>query len=165
MFVGEQTEQRGRPVERGSDRAIAPVTGKILEVSLVVIYLGLLGTTLYGGVVPGYQSAAGSEVAERTLATASQRIQQAVPPNGTHVRATARVELPDTIAGRMYEVRVDGQRLVLDHPDRDVVASSQLALPGSVVDVSGSWSSTEPAHVRVRGTANGLIVALEEGQP
>lgn len=136
-----------------------------MEVSIVVLYVGLVAATLYGGVVPGYQVTAGEAVAERTLATASQRVQQAVPPNGTHVRATARVDLPEAIAGRSYEVRADGRRLVLDHPDRRVASSSRLALPESVVDVSGSWSSGVPAYVLVRGTSRGLVVSLEEGRP
>lgn len=144
---------------------MATATGKLLEVSIVVLYVGLLSTTLYGGVVPGYQSTTGDEVAERTLATASQRVHQAVPPNGTHVRVTARVDLPDAIAGRAYEVRADGRRLVLDHPDPDVVASSRLALAESVVDVSGNWSSGEPASVLVRGTPRGLVVRLVESHP
>lgn len=162
--MAERTNRRREPGRR-DDRAVATVTGKILEVSLVMLYLGVVATALYGGVVPGYQSAAGDEVAERTLATATQRVQQAVPPNGTHVRTTARVDLPDAIAGRPYEVRVDGRRLILDHPDPDVGARSRLALPESVVDVSGRWSSSGPTYVLVRGTSRGLVVSLEEGRP
>lgn len=158
-------ERSGRPSGRSRDRAVAPVTGKLLEVSIVVLYVGLVATTLYGGVVPGYQTVAGAEVAERTLGTASQRVQQAVPPNGTHVQATARVDLPVAIAGRSYEVRADGRRLVLHHPDREVATSSPLALPESVVDVSGHWSSGAPAYVLVRGSPDGLVVRLEEGRP
>lgn len=146
-------------------RAVTPATSKLLEVTLVVLFVGLASTALYGGVVPSYRSAAGGEVAERTLATASQRVQQAVPPNGTHVQASARVRLPDTIRGRPYEVRVDGRRLVLDHPYPSVEASVRLALPGSVVSVSGEWSSGVPARVVVHGTDSGLVVELVEGRP
>lgn len=143
-------------------RAVAPVTGKLLEVGVVLLYVGLVSTALYGGVVPGYEAAAGDGVAERTLATATQRVQQAVPPNGTHVQARAAVELPDTIDGRAYELRAEGRRLVLDHPGQD--ADARLALPDSVVEVSGSWSSTAPAVVSVEGTERGLVVRLEEGR-
>lgn len=145
------------------DRAVSPATGKLLEVGLVVLFVGLASTALYGGAVPGYQSAAGAEVAERTLASASQRVQQAVPPNGSRVEASARVDLPTAIAGRQYEVRADGRRLVLVHPDPAVERSVRLALPDAVVTVSGEWSSGAPARITVRGTDAGLVVELVEG--
>lgn len=160
--MAERALRLGRGNGRGRDRAVAPATSKLLEISLVLLYVGVVSTTLYAGAVPGYQSAAGGEVAERTVATASQRVQQAVPPNGTRVGATARVDLPDTIAGRVYTVQADGRRLVLDHPDPGVATSTRLALPGSVVDISGSWSSTAPSTVTVRGTPRGLVVRLTE---
>jgi hypothetical protein len=149
---------------RARQRGVAPATSKLLEVTLVVLYIGLVSTALYGGVVPGYRSAAGDAVAERTLATASQRVQQAVPPAGAHVRATARVDLPATIRGRHYRVRVDGRKLVLEHPSPDVAATTWLALPDGVVSVSGSWSSDAAARVLVRGTDSGTVVRLVEGR-
>lgn len=150
---------------RDETRAVVPATSKLLEVALVVLYVGLVSTALYAGAVPGYRTAAGEEVAERTLASATQWVQQAVPPNGTHVEATARVDLPDAIAGRTYVVRADDRRLVLDHPDASVSTDARIALPESVVAVSGSWSSTAPARVTVRGTRDGLVVRLVEGRP
>ena len=153
-----------RASRSGRDRAVSATTSKVLEIALVVLYVGLLSTALYAGAVPGYRSVAGDAVAERTLATASQRVQQAVPPNGSHVEATVRVDLPDAIRGRAYDVEVEGRRLVLDHPNPDVRAASRLALPESVVEVTGTWSSTRPARVVVRGTSRGLVVRLEEGR-
>lgn len=153
------------PDPAGRDRAVTPATGKLLEVALVVLFVGLASTALYGGAVPGYQSAAGTEVAERTLASASQRVQQAVPPNGSRVEASARVDLPTAITGRQYEVHVDGRRLVLDHPDPAVERSVRLALPDAVVSVSGRWSSGSTARVVVRGTDRGLVVELVGGPP
>jgi hypothetical protein len=150
--------------DRARRRGVAPATSKLLEVALVVLYIGLMSTTLYGGVVPDYRSAAGDEVAERTLATASQRVQQAVPPAGAHVRASARVDLPATIRGRHYQVHVRGRRLVLEHPSLDVEATTWLALPDSVVRMSGSWSSDATARVVVRGTDHGTVVRLVEGR-
>lgn len=157
-----------RPTRRAGsqpsqDRAVAPVTGKLLEVALVVLYIGLVSTALYGGVVPQYRSAAGDAVAERTLATASQRVQQAVPPNGTHVEATTTVALPDTIRGRAYAIRAEGRRLVLEHPDPAVGGATRLALPDGVIEVSGRWSSTVPARVVVHGSPRGLSVTLRRG--
>lgn len=149
--------------EGRQDRAVAPTAGKLLEVGLVMLYLGVVAAALYGGAVPGYRSAAGDAVAERTLAAASQDVQQAIPPNGSHVEATAQVELTDTIRNRPYAVRVDGRDLVLDHPHPAVTARARVALPPSVVAVSGNWSSTTPARVVVVGTPRGLVVRLEEG--
>lgn len=147
------------------DRAVAPTAGKLFEVGLVVLYVGLVAATLYGGAVPGYRSAAGDAVAERTLAAATQEVQQAVPPNGTSVEAAGRVELTDTIRNRPYAVRVDSRALVVDHPHPEVTARARLALPSSVVAVRGNWSSAAPAWVVVEGTPRGTVVRLEEGQP
>jgi hypothetical protein len=144
---------------------VAPATSKLLEVTLVMLYLGLVATALYGGVVPEYRSQAGEEVAERTLATASQRVQQAVPPEGRHVRSTARVDLPATIRGQHYRIRVVGRRLVLQHPSPSIEATTRLALPDGVTAVAGNWSSDAEARVVVRGSRRGLVVTLEEGSP
>lgn len=156
---------RGRRGQRARDpRAVAPATSKLLEVALVVLYVGVVSTALYGGAVPGYEAAAGEEMAERTLATASQRVQQAVPPNGSHVRASASVALPDAIRGRSYAIRADGRRLVLEHPDPAVGDAARLALPDAVVAVTGHWTSTAPARVVVEGRPQGLHVALRRGR-
>lgn len=151
-------ERAGRP-----DRALAPVVGKAMETGLVVLYLGLVTTALFGGAVPDYRTAAADDVADRTLATAAQRVQQAVPPNASAVRARARVDLPDAIRGQAYEVRAEDRTLVLDHPHPDVGARARLALPASVVDVSGRWTSAEPAVVDVRGRPDGVAVRLRRG--
>lgn len=143
-----------------ADRALAPVVGKALEAALVVLFLGLLTTTLYGGVVPDYRDAAGNEMGERTLSLAAQRIQQAVPPVGSEVSAHYRVDLPRTIRGRAYRIEADGRSLVLSHPSSAVGGRSRLVLPESVVSVSGSWSSREPTAVRVTDVEDGIAVRL-----
>lgn len=145
------------------DRGAAPVVGKALEAGLVVLYVGLLTTALYGNAVPDYRTTAGDSVAERALSGASHRVQQAVPPNATRVDARMRVDLPDTIRGRTYEVRAANGSLVLDHPHPGVGASRRLALPGSVGAVRGSWHSAEPAVVRVTTRNGTLVVTLAEG--
>lgn len=144
-----------------ADRAVSPVVGKALEATIVVLYLGLVTATLYGGAVPEYRTAAGQEVAERTAANAATEIQDAVPP-GTVVAATrVEVELPATVAGEAYRITVDGDRLVLEHPDPDVATSVPLVLPARVENVSGSWESGDSTHVRVLSTDEGLEVHLE----
>lgn len=146
-----------------NERALSPVVGKALEAALVVLYLGMLTTALYGGVVPDYRAATGAELADRVLAEAAHRVQQAVPPNATAVDARRRVDLPRTIAGESYEIRADGRTLVLDHPDRGIGGRARLALPEAVVRVGGAWHSRQPATVHVRSVDGGLAVRLETG--
>jgi hypothetical protein len=143
-----------------ADRAVSPVVGKTLEAGLVVLLLALLTTTLYGSVVPGYRTAAGEEVGERVLASAAERVQQAVPPNATRATARYRVDLPATIRGSDYTIRVDGRELVLDHPAGRVGGRVQLALPRHVDTVAGEWSSRERAVVEVTTTGSGVEVHL-----
>jgi hypothetical protein len=143
-----------------ADRAVTPVVSKALEVGLVVLYVSVLTTAMYGTVVPEYRDAAGEEVAERTLATAAERVQQAVPPSAGHAEATVRVDLPDAIAGAAYRIRADGRALVLDHPD-GISSRARLALPDRVVRVTGTWESGDETVVRVVTVEDGLVVRLE----
>jgi hypothetical protein len=152
-----------RASARRSDRAVAPVVGKALEAGLVVLFVVLVTTALSTAVVPGYERVAGQRVADRTLAGAAERVQQAVPPATRHAAARSRVDLPRTIAGRGYRVRTDGRALVLDHPDDALAARSRLALPTHVVRVEGSWSSRQPSVVSVDRDAGGFVVRLVRG--
>jgi hypothetical protein len=148
------------PGGRRTDRAVSPVVGKALEAALVVLYLGLVTTTLYAGVVPEYRAAAGEEVGERTLAAAATEVERAVPPSAASVDAEIRIDLPRTIAGDRYAVRTDGERLVLEHPHRAVGGRARLSLPDHVVAVRGAWESTDDTVVRVRSVAGGVEVVL-----
>jgi hypothetical protein len=152
-----------RASARRSDRAVAPVVGKALEAGLVVLFVVLVTTALSTAVVPGYERVAGQRVADRTLAGAAERVQQAVPPATRHAAARSRVDLPRTIAGQGYRVRTDGRALVLDHPDDALAARSRLALPTHVVRVEGSWSSRQPSVVSVDRDAGGFVVRLVRG--
>lgn len=145
---------------RRSARALSPVVGKALEAALVVLFVGLLTTVLFGNVVPAYRTAAGQELAERTLAGAADRIEASVPAAAHDAAVRRRVELPGTIAGAAYRLRVDGRRLVLDHPHRGIGASTRLAIPDRVGAVRGSWESGGEPTVAVRSTDAGLVVVL-----
>lgn len=145
------------------DRATSTVVGKALEAALVVLFIGLLASTLYGSVVPNYRTAAATEIGERVLAKSAQRIQQAVPANASTVEAHQQVELPRTIERRAYRIRANGTVLTLDHPDRAVSQSVRLALPDTVVRVEGTWTSREPASLDVQSVPGGLLVRLESG--
>lgn len=146
-------------------RAVTPVVEKVIAIGLVALFVGGLSATLYGGTVPQARDAVGDELAERVLATATQRVEQAVPPNGTAVRASQRVDLPATIRGSSYRIETDGRWLVLDHPDDAVGERSRLTLPDSVVGVDGAWGSGGDAVVAVRSVDGGLAVELREGSP
>lgn len=147
-------------------RALSPVVGKILEIGLVVLYLGVVTTALYGGVVPEYRAATGHELGERVLAHAAIQVEQAVPPTARTVEVRVRVSLPRTIAGAGYRIRADGRTLVLDHPGVEVGGRVRLALPERVVRVTGEWNSRDPAVVRVEHTpeGDGLVVELVRGE-
>ncbi|WP_135830665.1 DUF7266 family protein [Halorussus halobius] len=152
---------------RGADeRAVAPVVGKALEASIVVLYIALLSSALYGSIVPEYRTAAGAEVGERALAESAQRVQQAVPEDARAVAVRQQVSLPDTLRGRGYDVRAENRSLVLDHPEEGVGGRVRLALPETVETVSGNWSSYGPGFVVVRSTPDdGLAVRLESERP
>lgn len=144
-------------------RAVSPIIGKVLEAGLVVLYVGLLTSTLYGGVVPTYRTAVGDEVGGRVLSKTAERIQQAVPAVGTNVDVRMRVSIPETIRGRGYVVRTNGRTLTLDHPNSRLNSSVRLALPTRVATVRGNWSSRSPALIVVRSGPDGLVVELKRG--
>lgn len=146
---------------RRDDRGLTPVVSKALGVSLLVLYVGLLSTSLYGGVVPDYRDAAGAELGERTLAGAGLAVGDAVPPNATDATVERRVDLPATIRGSTYEIRVENRSLVLDHPR--FTRRRPLTLPDHVVSVSGTWTSGEEAVVRVERAPGGVAVSLVSG--
>lgn len=153
------------PGRERTARAVSPVVGKALEAALVVLYLGLVTTTLYGGVVPDYRAAAGAEVGERTLSAAANEVERAVPPAARSVTVEVHVDLTRTIAGDRYAVRVeraDGGvvALVLDHADPAVGGRARLSLPAHVVSVRGAWESTADPVLRVRSVAGGVEVVL-----
>ncbi|WP_276300188.1 DUF7266 family protein [Halorussus lipolyticus] len=148
-------------MDRFDTRAVSPVVGKAMEASIVVLYVGVLTATLYGGVVPEYRTAAGAEVGERVLAQSAERVQQAVPTETRAVRVRAEVSLPRTIRGETYAIRTENRTLVLDHPEDRVGGRVTLALPETVESVAGEWSSRDPAVVAVRNSEEGLEVRLE----
>jgi hypothetical protein len=144
------------------DRALSPVVGKTLELGLVVLYLALVTTALYGGIVPDYRTAAGASVADRTLASGAERVETAVPPNATHVAVERRVPLPTTIRGEQYRITATNRStLSLRHPNPAIGGRVRLVVPASVVSVAGTWQSGAPAAVTVSRNATGLVVRLE----
>lgn len=147
------------------DRAATPAVGKALEVALLVLLVALLTTTLFGGVLPAYRTAAGAELADRTLAEGATAVERTAPADADAYAAferTRRVDLPGRIRGERYAVRADGGRLRLVHPHAGVGGTVRPALPNGTT-LAGSWRSGQPARVRASVVEGGLRVELLEG--
>jgi hypothetical protein len=149
-------------------RGAVPAVGKALELALLVALAALLAATLFGSVVPEYRTAAGAELADRTLVRSATTVEGAVPAApGAYARLnrTVRADLPDRIRGARYEVRAVGGRLRLDHPHPRVGGAVRPALPADA-RLDGAWTSDRPARVRVRVDRGGPVrVRLVEGEP
>jgi hypothetical protein len=143
-----------------SERGTAPVVGKGLEAVIVVLYVGALVTALHGGVLPEYRTAAAAEVSDRTLASKAARIEASIPPRTSNADVTRTVDLPTTIGRAAYRLRLEGDALVLEHPDPAVAGRIRLALPERVAVAEGTWQSGDPAVIRVWGGDGQLRVRL-----
>ncbi|QLH81700.1 DUF7266 family protein [Halosimplex pelagicum] len=144
-------------------RGVTPAVGKTLEIGIVVLFVGLVTTALLGGVVPDYRTAAGGEVADRVLVTVAQEVERTVPPSAREVSVRRTIDLPSTIAGSGYAVRVDGRTLVLDHPDPAIGGRVGLSLPPRVDRVAGRTEGGAETVVTVRKGGGGLVVELHNG--
>jgi len=156
--------RRSRPntgIGRGT-RAVTPAVGKTLEIGIVVLFVGLVTTALLGGVVPDYRTAAGAEVGDRVLATAAQEVERAVPPSARDLSVRRTVDLPSTIAGSGYAIRVDGRALVLDHPDPAIGGRIDLSLPRRVDRVTGRTEGGAETVVAVRSGGGRIVIELRE---
>jgi len=147
---------------RRDDRAVAPVVEKVLGVGVALLYIaGLLGLLL-GGVVPGYQTATGAELGERTLATAAGTIEETTPRVDGHAEATTTVDLPATIDGAGYRLVLDNGTLRLDHPDAAIATERTLSLPSNVTTAESAWESGDELVIRVEGRADNRTLTIEE---
>lgn len=146
-----------------ADRAVSAVVGKALEASIVIIYIGLLTTTLYAGVVPEYRTAAATEVADRTVADVSGELQTAVSSSTDTNRTEHRVDLPATIRGETYWIRVQDDELRLEHPHADIGERTPIVLPESVTVVEGEWRSDEETAIVADRSGDTVEVRLETG--
>jgi hypothetical protein len=142
------------------NRGLTPVVSKTLAIGIVILYIGMLTAVLYGGVIPESRTATGSEMGDRVLATAAERVQQSVPPRVWHVTARFRVELPPTIRGQAYSIRTSNRSLVLEHPHPSIGGSVPLLLPDTVRRVEGEWHSHSSLVIQVVSSDSGLIIEL-----
>ncbi|ELZ87732.1 hypothetical protein C453_05244 [Haloferax elongans ATCC BAA-1513] len=161
---------------RADQRAVVPVVSKALEAAVVVLFVGLLTTVLFGGVVPDHRDAVADELADRTLSTAVERTETAarLPDSVTRGHRTVIVDLPRSIRGHSYRIRYVSNTsfdsdsntttpaLVLDHPQDAYDRQLPVSLPDSV-SVSGTWDSGSDAAVRVTAEDNGTALELLNG--
>ena len=155
-----------------SSRATSPMIAKSLEAAVVVLFIGVVTTGLYAGVVPDYRSVTSAEVGDRTLAAAGHEIEQAVPPEGEAIETERRVELPTTIRSEPYRiVAVGGEtdgvddaggvaRVELRHPHPAVEGSRSLSLPAHVVEVRGELAGGDGWVIVSSAHDDGVVVTL-----
>lgn len=143
------------------DRAVSPVVGKALEATLVLLYVGLVTATLYGGAVPEYRTTAGAEIAERTAASAASDIEGAIPPETVGGEVKVGVELPPTVANEAYRIRAGRDVLVFEHPNPEVSTAVPLVVPDRVSTVTGTWESGGDNRIRVEAADDEIEVYLE----
>ena len=146
------------------NRGLSTVVEKLLSLSVVMLYITLLTTVLYGGSIPAYRGAVGAQLGERALAEATAEVERAVPPRGRNVAASRRVDLPGTIDGSAYSIRANGTHLLLDHPDDEVGGQARPVLPDRVGSVTGTWDSGADTVVTVSGSRGNLTIRLEGGR-
>lgn len=144
----------------GRRRAVTPVVGKTLELALVLLFVAGISTTLFGGIVPDYRTGTGTEVADRTVVSAAERVDGAVPPAVRSARVVRSVPLPGTIRGTAYRIVATDGALTLEHPTPGIDATARLALPERVVSVEGTWHSGAETAIVVESEPDGLHADL-----
>ena len=152
-----------------TDRGLSPVVGKTLEIGVVVLFVALLSASFYGGIVPGYRTAAAAEVGDRALAGGAERVETAVPERTRRIDRRLAVPLPTTLRGDPYRIRAasgsetNATELVLDHPDAGVGGRVALSFPVRGATVTGVWESASGSWVVVRGEGGRVSVSLVNG--
>lgn len=146
------------------DRATAPVIGKTLEIAVLVVFIGLVSTALFGSVVPAYRTAAGAEVGDRALVAAVGQVEVAADaPESVETRRVT-ISIPRTVRGSSYTVHAaevnDTPVLVLDHPVSGIGGVRPLSLPTSVTTVDGELRSTAAPTVVVSRQQDGTLAVV-----
>lgn len=147
---------------RTDERGVTPAVSKTLAIGIALLYIGGMTTLLFGSVVPGYQSAAGDELAERTLATAAGEIEQSVPEADGTVEQTQTIELPDRIDDERFTLELSGRQLVLEHPDREIGGETRLSLPENTFVKDSSWRSGDDLEISVTGPVENRTLQIEQ---
>lgn len=146
------------------ERAASAVVGKVLAAGIAVLYISVMTTLLFGGVVPDYRTASGAELGDRVLATAAGEIERNVPAVDGAVELRAEHSLPETIRDEEYELVLSGETLELDHPDPGIGGKTQVPLPPNVAVENATWTSSETFVVVTDGPTDDRTVTITEGR-
>lgn len=144
------------------NRGVTPVVEKLLTIGIVVLFIGSVMAVLFGSAVPAYRDAVGAELGDRVVVSAAEQIESTVPPNGTVSSGQATLELPATIRGEPYEIRVDGRALVLEHSTPAIGARTRLSLPTHIQSISGSLESRGNHTVVIESAQGGVAIRVGE---
>lgn len=142
------------------NRGVTPVVEKLLTIGIVVLFIGSTMAVLYGSAVPGYRDSVGAELSDRVVVSAAEQIESAIPPDGATSTGQVSIDVPATIRGEPYELRLDGRTLVLDHPQRTITGETRLSLPAHVDSLSGSVRSRGDAIARIVDEPDGVAIRL-----
>jgi hypothetical protein len=143
-------------------RGVSPVVGKSLAAGIALLYVAGMTGLLLGGVIPGYETSAGDELADRVLATATGEIERSVPQSDGEATARTEVDLPATIRDTSYRLVLSGRTLALDHPADGIGATTRLALPESLAVRNGTIDSGAGLVVVVSGSDGGRTLTVRE---
>lgn len=151
---------------RTATRGMTPVVGKTLAIGLAVLYVAGMTTALLGGVVPEYETRAGTELGERVLATAVGEIENAPRAVDGDLETWTAVELPETIANSGYSLVVSNgtDRLALDHSNPAIGRETRLSLPPNVTLQNGTVRGGT-VHITVSGPPANRTIALHDERP
>jgi FlaG/FlaF family flagellin (archaellin) len=164
MTESRAVSDRSRAPLREDDRAVSPVVEKLLVAGIVVLYVGGMGTLLFGGVLPSYEAETSAEMSERVLATATAGIEDAVPATDGYVESRTTVDLPATIGDSSYTILVSGQSIKLVHPDRGIGVETRLAVPFDITVQESRWESGSDLVVEIRGSSGNRQLTVRENR-
>ncbi|WP_436936034.1 DUF7266 family protein [Halovenus marina] len=164
MTGSRAVNDRSRAPLREDDRAVSPVVEKLLVAGIVVLYVGGMGTLLFGGVLPSYEAETSAEMSERVLATATAGIEDAVPATDGYVESQTTVDLPATIGDSSYTILVSGQSIELVHPDRGIGVETRLAVPSDITVQESRWESGGDLVVEIRGSSGDRRLTVRENR-
>lgn len=143
-------------------RGVSPAVAKSLAAGIALLYVAGMTGLLLGTVVPGYETAAGDELADRTLATAAGEIEGAAPGVEGNVTTRATTDLPATIRNTGYRLVLSGRSLRLAHPADGIGATTRLSLPHNLTVRNSTIDSGAGLAVRVSGPVGNRTLTAEE---
>lgn len=146
------------------NRGVTPVVEKLLTIGIVVLFIGSVTAVLFGSAVPGYRDAVGAELGDRVVVSAGEQIEASIPPEGVSGTGRTTVDVPETIRGKPYELRLDGGALVLEHPNAAIAARTRLSLPVHVSSATGSIDSLGNRTVVISDAPTGTAVRVGDAE-